>query len=118
MPTDQGLGPDDRDVLEHRWKPSIKLDQEQAIAVREVDTTAHLAPQYDKLMSECGVLCLKSALRLERLSEQGQEEAEQKRSSPLTLGDWSRNQYGRSSLWIDRSQPFCPTGYQWSKVLV
>jgi hypothetical protein len=38
-------------------------------------------------MSECGVLCLKSALRLERLSEQGQEEAEQKRSSPLTLGD-------------------------------
>jgi hypothetical protein len=87
MPADEGLGPDDRDVLEHRWKPSIQLDQEQAIAVREVDTTAHLAPQYDKLMSECGVLCLKSALRLERLSEQGQEEAEQKRSSPLTLGD-------------------------------
>jgi hypothetical protein len=29
-------------------------------------------------MAECGVLCLKSALRLERRGEQGQEEAEQR----------------------------------------
>jgi hypothetical protein len=33
--------------------------------------------QSRKLMSERGVLCLKSALRLERQGEQGQEEAEQ-----------------------------------------
>jgi hypothetical protein len=30
MPADEGLGADDRDRLEHRWKPSIQLDQEQA----------------------------------------------------------------------------------------
>src|SRR5439155_18980595 len=35
-------------------------------------------------MSECRVLCLKSALRLEWRGEQGQEEAEQ-RPSPLTF---------------------------------
>jgi|GraSoiStandDraft_14_1057315.scaffolds.fasta_scaffold159112_3 hypothetical protein len=87
MPADESLGADNRDGIEDRWKPSIQLDQEQVIPVGEVNTTTHLPPQYDQLMSECGVLCLKSALRLERLSEQGQEEAEQKRSSPLTLGD-------------------------------
>src|SRR6266404_8128688 len=57
MPTHEGLGPDDRDGLEDRWKPSIQLDQEQAIAVREVDTTTHLAPQHDQLVSERRVLC-------------------------------------------------------------
>jgi len=38
---------------------------EQAIAVREVDATAHLALQHDQLMSERGILCFKPALRLE-----------------------------------------------------
>jgi hypothetical protein len=38
MPTHDGLGPDDRDGLEDRWKPSIQLDEEQAISVRELDT--------------------------------------------------------------------------------
>jgi hypothetical protein len=47
----------------------------QAIAVRELDAAAHFTPQHDQLMSECRVLCLKSALRLERRGEQGQEEA-------------------------------------------
>ena len=78
MPTDKGLGPDDRDRLQDRWKPSIQLDQEQPIPIRELDTTAHLPLQHDQLMSERGVLCLKSALRLERRGEQGQEEAEQR----------------------------------------
>jgi hypothetical protein len=44
----------------------IQLDQEQAIAVRGLDATAHPPPQHDQLMSERRVLCLKSALRLER----------------------------------------------------
>jgi len=51
---------------------------EQAIPVGEVNTTTHLPPQYDQLMSERSVLCPKSALRLERRGEQGQEEAEQR----------------------------------------
>jgi hypothetical protein len=55
----------------------IQLDEEQTIAVRELDAATHLPPQYDQLMSERSVLCFKSALRLERQGEQGQEEAEQ-----------------------------------------
>jgi hypothetical protein len=55
--------------------PSIQLDQEQAIAVRELDATAHPPLQHDQLMSEHRILSLKSALRLERRGEQGKEEA-------------------------------------------
>src|SRR6266568_5533984 len=78
MPTDKGLRSDDRDGLQDRWKPSIQVDQEQAIPVREVDTTTRFPLQHDQLMSERRVLCLKSALRLEQRGEQGQEEAEQR----------------------------------------
>src|SRR5207248_11653588 len=78
MPAHQGLRPDDRDGLEDRWKPSIQHDQEQAIAIRELDTTTHPPLQHNQLMSECHILCLKSALRLERRGEQGQEEPEQR----------------------------------------
>jgi hypothetical protein len=51
--------------------------EEQTITISEPDAATHLPPQYDQLMSERSVLCLKSALRLERRGEQGQEEAEQ-----------------------------------------
>jgi hypothetical protein len=57
---------DDRDDLQDRRKPSIQLDKEHAIAVREPDSAAHLTPQNDQLMSECRILCLKPALRLEQ----------------------------------------------------
>jgi hypothetical protein len=53
------------------------MTQEQAIPIRERDATAHPPLQHNQLMSECRVLCLKSALRLERRGEQGQEEAQQ-----------------------------------------
>jgi hypothetical protein len=43
-----------------------------------MDATAHPPLQHNQLMSERRVLCLKSALRLERRGEQGQEEAEQR----------------------------------------
>ena len=78
MPAHEGLGPDDSDGLEDRWKPSIQLDQEQALTIREPNATAHPPLQHDQLMSERRVLCLKSALRLERRGEQDQEEAEQR----------------------------------------
>jgi hypothetical protein len=78
MPTDKGLRSDDRDGLQDRWEPSIQLDEEQAIAIREVDATANPPPQHSQLMPERRVLCLKSALRLERRGEQGEEEAEQR----------------------------------------
>ena len=78
MPAHQGLRSDDRDGLEDRWKPSIQLDQEQAIAIREADATANPAPQHNQLMPQRRVLCFKSTLRLEWRGEQGQEEAEQR----------------------------------------
>jgi hypothetical protein len=78
MPTYERRRPDDRDSLEDRWKPSIQHDQEQAIPICELDTTAHPPRQHNQLMSECRVLCLKSALRLEPRSEQDQQEAEQR----------------------------------------
>src|SRR5438093_10379136 len=78
VPAHQGLRPDDRDGLEDRWKPSIQHDQEQAIPIRELDATAHPPLQHNQLMSEFRVLSLKSAFRLERRGEQGQEEPEQR----------------------------------------
>jgi hypothetical protein len=51
-----GLGPDDRDCIHDRRKPSIQQDQEQAIAARELDAAAHFTPQHDQLMPERRVL--------------------------------------------------------------
>ena len=75
--SNEGLGAKNCSGLEDGRKPSIQLD-EQTITIREPDTPAHLPPQYDELMSEPSVLCLKSALRLERRDEQGHTEAEQR----------------------------------------
>jgi hypothetical protein len=43
MPSHQRLGSDGRHHLRDRWKPSIQLEEEQPIAVRELNPTAHLA---------------------------------------------------------------------------
>src|SRR6201993_5166971 len=54
MPAHEGLGADDRDGLQDRRKPSIQLDQEQAMAVR-VDTTTGIgltAEQQAKLFQD------------------------------------------------------------------
>jgi hypothetical protein len=64
MPTHERLGPDDRKNLQNRREPSIQLDKEPAIAVREPDPPLHLTPQDDQLMSERRILCFKPALRL------------------------------------------------------
>src|SRR5437762_7004128 len=87
MPTHQGLRSDDSDGPEHRWKPSIQQDQEQAIPICELDATAHPALPHNQLMTERRVLGLKSALRLERRDGQGSGRGRRVRSSPLTLGD-------------------------------
>ena len=78
---------DDREDLQDRRKPSIQLDKEQAIGVRQPDPTSHLAPQHNQLMSERRILCLKPALRLEWRGHDGQDEAEQREHCALTLGD-------------------------------
>ena len=76
MPTHQRLGTDDREDLQDRREPSIQLDKESAIVLREPRPAAHLTPQNDQLMPERHVLCLKPALRLEWRRQDGQDEAE------------------------------------------
>jgi len=50
MPPHKGLRSDDRDGIENRWKPSIQLDEEQAIPIRELDAAANFPPQHDQLV--------------------------------------------------------------------
>jgi hypothetical protein len=54
------------------------LEEEQAIAVRELDPTAHLALKHDQLMSKRGILSLEPADRPERRNQQPQKEDEQR----------------------------------------
>ena len=76
MPTHERLGPDDREDRQDRWKPAIQLSEEPAIMVREPYPTLQLAPQDNQLMSERRILCFKSTLRLERRSQDSQNETE------------------------------------------
>jgi hypothetical protein len=62
--------------LHDRWKPPIQLKEEQAIAVRELNPTAHLALKHDQLMSERSILSLKSADRPEQRNQQPQKKEE------------------------------------------
>jgi hypothetical protein len=75
MPAYEGFGPNDRNRLQDRWKPSIRLDEEPAIAICEFDATSYLPSQHSQLMPERSVLRLKSALRLERRGQQRKQEA-------------------------------------------
>src|SRR5262249_58418423 len=52
MPTYESLGPDDRDGPEDRWEPSIQLDQEQAIPIRELNATAQHYPRSGRTSSD------------------------------------------------------------------
>src|SRR5207247_5206895 len=70
MPAHDRLGPDDRNGLENRREHSIQHDEEQAIAVRQLDAPADLSLQHDQLVSKRGVLRLKSTCRLERPPKQ------------------------------------------------
>src|ERR1700741_1373118 len=73
MPSHQRLGPDGRHCLHDRWKPPIQLEEEQAIAVRKLDPTAHLTLKRNQLTSERGILSLKPADRPERRNQQSQK---------------------------------------------
>jgi hypothetical protein len=70
---DEGLGTDDRDDRQDRRKPSIQLDEEQAIAVRKPDAPVHHAAQHNQLASERNIFGFKSALRLERRDQDGKD---------------------------------------------
>src|SRR5882672_7798636 len=86
MPTNEGLGPDDREDLQDRRNPAVQLEKEPAIMVRKPDSTMEPAPQDIQLMSKHRVLGFKPQLRLERRGQDGQNETEQPHHS-ASLGD-------------------------------
>jgi hypothetical protein len=73
MPPHERLRLNDLDDLQNRRKPSIQLDKEPAIAVREPDPTLKLTPQNDQLMSQRRILCFKPPLRLESRDHQSKK---------------------------------------------
>ena len=50
VPAHERLGAEGRDGFEDGWKPTIQLNEEQAIAVRELDPTAYLPLKHDRLL--------------------------------------------------------------------
>ena len=77
MPMHQRFRLDNPHDLQDRRKPSIHLEEEPAIVVREPRPAGHLAPQNDQLMSERSIFSLKPALRLEWRDQHGQNKANQ-----------------------------------------
>ncbi|HAO39838.1 MAG: hypothetical protein ACRCV5_11180 [Afipia sp.] len=86
MPTHERLGTDDREDLQDRRTPSIQLDKEPAVVVREPDATMQLTLQDNQLMSKHRILSFKPQLRLEWRGQDGQNETEQPDHS-ASLGD-------------------------------
>lgn len=87
MPTNERLRSDDLKDLQNRREPSIKLDQEPAVVVRQPDPPLHLTRQNDQLMSEKRILSLKSDLRLVWRGQNGQDKVKQSEHCQQTLGD-------------------------------
>src|SRR5258707_8793014 len=86
VPTHEHLRPDDCENLQDRWKPTIQLDQEPAIMVREPDATRQPTPHEIQLMSKHRVLSFKPQLRLEWRGQDRQNETKQPQHS-ASLGD-------------------------------
>jgi hypothetical protein len=75
MPTHEHLGTDDGVTFSTDGNHRYSWIKDQAIAVGQADATFHLLPQHNQLISERGVLGFKRAPRLQRRSEQRQQEA-------------------------------------------
>jgi hypothetical protein len=73
MPPHDGLRLDDRDDLQDRREPPVRLDQEPTVGIRQRDPSLQLAPQHDQLMSQHCIFCLKPAVRLEWRGQESKE---------------------------------------------
>jgi hypothetical protein len=78
MPKHQSFRLDNRHDLHDRGKPAIHLNEEPAIIVRKVGSASYLPLQNGQLMSKCGILNFKPAVRLEWRSQNAQNEADQR----------------------------------------
>jgi Integrase core domain len=77
MPAHQRVRLDNCHRLENRREPSIKLQEEEPIAIRKLDATTQLALQNAHLLPQRGILGFKPKLRLEWQEQQSQQEDEQ-----------------------------------------
>src|SRR5262245_34145276 len=87
MPTHERLGTDNRDDLQDRWKPSIQLDKEHAIAVCEPDAPMHHPAQHSHLVTKRSIFGFKSALRLKWRDQDVKDKTQQRDHCAPTLGD-------------------------------
>jgi hypothetical protein len=74
VPPDQCLRSNNQHGPQDRGEPAIELDEEQPIAVIELDTTTHLALQHNQLLPERSIFRFKSALGLEERSQQVEDQ--------------------------------------------
>jgi hypothetical protein len=73
MPTHERLRLNDRKNIQDRRKPSIQLDEEPAIAIRQPDLATQVAPQYDQLVAEHHILSFKPAPRFKWCGQERKE---------------------------------------------
>src|SRR3982074_1319803 len=78
MPTYQRFGSNNHESRKDRRKPTIELNEEPAVVVRETSPALQLTPQDHQLMSERGILSLKPDLRLEQRSQDGRNKPDQR----------------------------------------
>src|SRR6202035_2291480 len=86
MPTYQRFGSNSHESRKDRRKPAIEQNEEPAVVVSETSPALQLAPQDHQLMSERGILSLKSDLRLEWGGQDRHDETQEPDHSD-SLGD-------------------------------
>src|ERR1700722_1576967 len=86
MPTYQRFGSNNHESRKDRRKPAIEQNEEPAVVVSETSPALQLAPQDHQLMSERGILSLKSDLRLEWGGQDRHDETQEHDHSD-SLGD-------------------------------
>jgi hypothetical protein len=110
MPAHKGLWPDNHHGLEDRQAPTIKLDEEQPIAVRELDPTAHPVLQHNQLLPQRGILCFKSAPGLEERRTHSRGGISARPSRPTLSDSVIKSKRTEFSAYTGRPTP--PTGHR------
>jgi hypothetical protein len=70
-------GSNNHENRKDRRKPAIELNEEPAVAVREMSAALQLTPQDHQLMSERGILSLQPDLRLEWRGQDRQDKTQE-----------------------------------------
>ena len=110
MPSHQRLRLDNRNDLKDQRKPSIHLDEEPTIVVREMSAALQLTPQDHQLMSERGILSLQPDLRLEWRGQDRQDKTQEPDQS-ASLGNSIRSATRMEFRYTHRSWRFSEVSF-------